>query len=279
MKRITYVAAAVTLAVSCQALALGNLADVTIIDRDNGTTLSAHYYRGEYWVAGNPGARYAIEVRNCAGERLMAVTSVDGVNVISGATAAWDQSGYVFDPGEQYQITGWRKSHAEVADFTFTAAPDSYAGRTGRPANIGVIGVAIFRERPSMPEIARSQPQPAPPPAPDAGTQRAPTLWSRLSQMTGARSAAAAATAAPTMAAPPAEPRLGTGHGERESSYVIDTEFLRLQAEPNEIIRIHYDSLRNLVALGIVKPPRPVRPLPDPFPGSHEPSFVPDPPG
>ena len=127
-------------------------------------------------MAGRPGARYAIEIRNRLGERLLAVTSVDGVNVVSGATAAWDQTGYVFGPGERYQITGWRKTDAEVAAFTFTDSPNSYAERTGRPANVGVIGVALFRER---------QPQPvyAPPTIghilrPGAsGARRSPRTW------------------------------------------------------------------------------------------------------
>lgn len=79
--------------------------------------------------------------------------------------------------------------------------------------------------------------------------------------------------------APQATSRLGTGHGEREYSYVQDTQFLRLQAEPNEVIRIRYDSLQNLVAMGIVRPPHTLAGAPDPFPGSHERQFVPDPPG
>ena len=93
-----------------------------------------------YWPAAsgsvNPGARYAIEIRNSSGGRVLAVTSVDGVNVLSGDTAAFDQAGYVFDPFERYQISGWRKSNTEVAAFTFTDARDSYAGRPVRPANL-----------------------------------------------------------------------------------------------------------------------------------------------
>jgi hypothetical protein len=73
-------------------------------------------------------------VRNKLGERVLAVTAVDGVNVLSGETAAWDQAGYVFSPWQQYQVTGWRKSSSEVAAFEFSALGDSYAGRTGRPA-------------------------------------------------------------------------------------------------------------------------------------------------
>src|ERR1700675_1977670 len=147
MKRLMYFAISVALASVCEAQAVRGLADVSIIDRDSGAVLDTHYYHGEYWVAGRPGGRYAIEIHNHLGERLLAVTSVDGVNVVSGETAAWDQGGYVFAPGDRYQITGWRKSDAEVAAFTFTDLANSYAARTGRPANVGVIGVAVFRER------------------------------------------------------------------------------------------------------------------------------------
>ena len=233
------------------ALAVGGLADVTIVDRNTGVALTPHYFRGEYWIAGSPGVRYAIEIHNRTGARLLAVTSVDGVNVISGETAGWGQSGYVFVPGQGYQITGWRKSDAEIAAFTFTALPDSYAALTGRPANIGVIGVAVFRERP--PPVVSVPP----------------------------RAQAAAPTSPPTASADSAlksEPELGTGHGEREYSYVSHTEFRRMQEEPNEVIRIRYDSLEKLVAMGILRRPRPAPMGADPFPASAH-HYVPDPPG
>src|SRR5260370_5274867 len=151
MNRIVSFAILMGLATTGGAQVMGGLAEVAIIDWDSGAVLSPHFYQGEYWVAGRPGARYAIEIRNRLGERLLAVTSVDGVNVVSGATAGWDQTGYVFGPGERYQITGWRKTDAEVAAFAFVDSPNSYAERTGRPANVGVIGVEIFRERPPQP--------------------------------------------------------------------------------------------------------------------------------
>jgi len=279
MKRIRYVVAsavcALTLGASRASLALGSIADVSIIDRDTGAVLTTYYCRGEYWVAGNPGARYAIAVRNRLGERILAVTAVDGVNVVTGATAAWDQSGYVFGPAERYLITGWRKSESAVAAFTFTDASRSYAQLTGRPANVGVIGVALFRER-QAPAVY------APPPD------------SQRSQAGAADSAAASAAAPPKAAAPLASnaersraemappmpaPKLGTGHGEREQSYVTLTEFERAQEQPNEVIRIRYDSLDNLVAMGIIRHPRPLPAGVNPFPGSPVDHYVPDPPG
>ena len=57
------------------------------------------------------------------------------MNAVSGETAGWSQTGYVFGPWQAYEISGWRKSDQQVAAFEFTAAPDSYAARTGLPQN------------------------------------------------------------------------------------------------------------------------------------------------
>jgi hypothetical protein len=267
VRTFTLMTAVLALTVSAHAHALGSLARVSVVDRDSGAILQTYYSRGEYWVAGDPGARYAIEIRNSSGGRVLAVTSVDGVNVLSGDTAAFDQAGYVFDPGERYQITGWRKSNSEVAAFTFTDARDSYAGRTGRPANIGVIGVALFREQPQSAFLA---PKVAPGPEP------APVTAGMGYGYPAAADAARAQSAAPTARAPAAESRLGTGHGEREYSSVVDTEFRRQQVQPNEIIRIRYDSYENLVAMGVIRKPAPWG-APDPFPNAAQRHFVPDP--
>ena len=59
---------------NCTDESVGSIAGVAIVDRDSGATLRAHYFRGEYWVAGKPGARYAIEITNRLGERVLAVT-------------------------------------------------------------------------------------------------------------------------------------------------------------------------------------------------------------
>jgi hypothetical protein len=271
MTRMLYFTVWVMLATACRAQAVRGMADVAVIDRDRGVALTLYLYHGEYWVAGTPGARYAIEIRNRLGERLLAVTSVDGINVISGASAGWDQVGYVFRAGDQYQITGWRKSDAEVAAFTFADWSNSYAVRTGRAANVGIIGIAIFRER---------RPEPL---------YSAPRIIGRTAE-SAAQSAKGAAAAdetvivtaqarAPTTAAAAAAAKLGTAHGDREYSYVSQTDFLRSQPEPNEVIRIHYDSLDDLVARGIVQRPRPEPASVNPFPASPDQRYAPDPPG
>jgi hypothetical protein len=259
---------------SYDASALGSLADVTVIDRDSGAELSTYYYQGEYWITGRPGARYAIEIRNSTDGRLLAVTSVDGVNVISGATAAWQQTGYVFDPGEGYQITGWRKSNEEVAAFFFTDLSNSYAARTGRPANIGVIGLALFRER--RPQPVYSPPQIAPF---ARGADSVARAASAPESAPAQRSEAAGSNVSSYLAEAEAHAKLGTGHGAREYSYVRDTEFVRLHSEPDEVIRIRYDSQENLVAMGVLPRPGGTLMKPNPFPHSQGRRFVPDPPG
>ncbi len=267
-------------------LAVGRLADITVVDRNTGATLPVYSHRGEYWVAGSPGARYSIAVRSKLGQRLMAVSAVDGINVLSGQTAAWSQAGYVFSSYSNYQITGWRKSDSEVAAFEFAAESDSYAGRTGRPANVGVIGVALFREKqqpvlepyayPKLrsndksdgAESAKSRSAPAPAaqesPAPSASSRQESSGLADLEGSPARRSA------------PQTTAKLGTAHGQRESSVVSTTTFERHSAQPDEVVLIRYDSRANLVALGVIRPPQQYR-MPNAFPESPT-AYVPDPP-
>ncbi len=261
--------------ISAPAFAIGSLADVNIIDRDTGQRLQAHYHKGEYWVAGRPGANYAIQIQSRNGGRLLAVTSVDGVNVLSGETAAVTQTGYVFNGWQGYDITGWRKSSAEVAAFNFTSIPKSYAARTGREENIGVIGVALFRERYVAPPVGMTAPAAPPIKADDALDEELAET-----QVTGTRIQAPAGGGAgggkAERAAPAPAPSLGTGHGRREQSFVVDVPFERAQSTPDEVIRIRYDSRENLVAMGVLPPAPQPRSL-DPFPGTPHPGYVPDP--
>jgi len=265
--------------------AVGRLFDVQVIDRDSGETLSVYRHKGEHWVAGRPGARYAVSVRNATSARLLGVVSVDGVNVVSGETAAPHQTGYVLSPWQQYSVAGWRKSNSEVAAFHFTASSASYAERTGRPAHVGVIGVAVFREK-RVPPPAVLMPEPAhthQSRSQESGRDEAPhelTLTNphvpqnadRLELPASAESQAMERRMAPASPAP----RLGTGHGARERDWISHTTFDRRSHRPDELVRIRYDSHENLVAMGII-PTRELLPRPNPFPGGVAPGYAPDP--
>jgi hypothetical protein len=257
------------LAAASQAGAVGRMVDLNVHDRDTGQQLRTYYYRGQNYVVGTPGNRYAVSVRNQRGERVMTVVSVDGVNVISGETAAPSQTGYVLDANASTEINGWRKSMNEIAAFVFANETESYAAKTGRPDNVGVIGVAIFREKQAV-QPWRDGRIAIPPASTSAQHDSAAKAQSGRS----AESAAPAPSAMPGEQNRGEQARLGTGHGERETSQVDYTNFTRASSRPDEVITIRYDSYRNLVAQGVIPRPHPVRrPEPSPFPGK----FVPDP--
>ena len=258
------------------AAAVGNLADVTVYDRAESRALPVYRYDGHYYVVGTPGNEYRVRVRNRTGTDVLAVVSVDGVNAVSGETASWDQTGYVLGPRQGYDVRGWRKSLERVAAFFFTEHRNSYAARTGRPDNVGVIGVAVFR-RIAEPEARLDRPpmrrEPAESGARDDSPYPAAGDATSGAGMGGARSAESTAEMrdAPSRQAARKSPSLGTGHGRSVSSHVTTTEFVRATDHPEEVIAIHYDTHANLVAMGVIRAPRVA--MPAPFPGQ----FVPDP--
>lgn len=239
MRTLSIVVAAAT-AIACgQALAHASLAEVTVYDRSAGRWLPVYRHQGRMYVAGKPGSEYQIRVKNRQGEDVLAVVSVDGVNIITGQTADPSQSGYVIGSRGHLDMAGWRRSLSQTAAFYFTALPDSYAARTGRPDDVGVIGVALFRRK-AEPQVS----------APMAQAE------------SKARGAAAAER----------DDRLGTGHGRHETSHARHVTFERASSTPAEVITLYYDSHANLVARGVIRERVPVAPRP--FPG-----FVPDPKG
>jgi hypothetical protein len=269
-------AAIAALALAAFPALAGNLADLQVISRSSGQSLPVYAHGGKLYIAGQPGERYSVRVTNRTARRMLAVVSVDGVNVVSGETAAPDQTGYVFAPWQSYDIAGWRKTSDEVAAFYFTVLPDSYAARTGRPADVGVIGLAVFREwtppRPRPLPYPRSM-EGAPLSSHDSSkAERSEELGSAAEPP--AASDAAGAGRADTPARRRQAEKIGTGHGEREHSAVSFTDFRRASAHPNEVITLYYDRYENLVARGII-PGAPQLAQPRPFPGAVR--FVPDP--
>jgi hypothetical protein len=267
MKRLALLAIAISAAFTLPACAhgVGSLANITVIDRTAGRELPVYWKDGRAYIAGQPGNEYQVRVRNVAGDDLLAVVSVDGVNVVTGESARAAQSGYVLGSRQSMDVSGWRKSLRDTAAFYFTTLPDSYAARTGRPDDVGVIGVAIFRRKPPEP-VAWEPPRPVPfakqesaNGAPAASSPAAPDPMERMEPRDKAAKRAQA------------DSPLGTGHGRLENNPTRWVDFERSTPSPVETITIYYDSQRNLLAQGIIRAtPRPRDP--NPFPG-----FVPDP--
>jgi hypothetical protein len=255
---------ALTSAAACAPLSARDIVEMDVIDRDSGQWLPEYGHRGQDWIAGVPGHRYSVRLTNTTGQRVLVVLSVDGVNAVTGQTAAPSQGGYVLEPWESAEIAGWRKSLDDVAQFVFTDLPDSYAARTGRPDNVGVIGIAVFRERQLRPVYAPS----SPPIAAQSGAAR--------ERAVGNAAKSAAPAAADSTMAESAPQRLGTGHGQREWAPVGQTEFVRESQRPQQVTQLRYDDAESLVAIGVL--PRPALPYARTSPTAFPNGFVADPP-
>jgi hypothetical protein len=180
-----------------------------------------------------------------------------------------------------------------VAAFTFATLSQSYAALTGRPGNVGVIGLAVFSERVEVPppqnwnegqEDERDDDRLSggygpPPPAPPPPSAAAPSTMAPQ-----ARAAPAPSDHAGGYAGNDGIRRgesLGTGHGQREWSAISTVNFERATAYPMYVTQLSYDTYAHLVSYGVIPPPAPapVRHTPQPFPTEPDGAgYVPDPP-
>jgi hypothetical protein len=230
------------------------------------------FQHGGAYVLGEPGARYLIRVVNPTGARLEAVVSVDGLDVLDGKPASFAKRGYLVPAYGEVLVEGWRTSLDAVAAFRFSSVDDSYAARTGRPRDVGVIGVAFFRERPPPPPRARPPVSIAPEGELD--------LSRKSAGAGGGASSGAARDMAPSPAAAAAAPRrpgLGTQFGEQAESHVSEVAFVRADASPILVSQLRYDDREGLLSRGIDIVPLPsdrdrenaLRDTAEPFPASR----------
>jgi hypothetical protein len=184
---------------------------------------------GRRFVLGALGARYRIRIVNPTSARLEAVVSVDGLDAVDGRPADLAKRGYVIPAFGDVTIDGWRTTLDTVAAFRFSSVRDSFAGRKEQDRNVGVIGVAFFRERP--PVVWRPSPGwrgPAPSAGAAGGASRAPSSERR---------------------------GLGTQFGESHDSRVVETTFVRADFAPTNVSELRYDDRAGLLARGIALPP------------------------
>jgi hypothetical protein len=250
----------------------------------DGAPVPTYAHNGETYVMGQIGDRYVVRVSNHSGRRIEAVVSIDGRDVIDGKPGDFRRNrGYLVPAWGSVDIDGWRVSTHAAAAFRFSSVADSYAARTGRAREVGVIGVAVFPER-----------YYAPPPRPyyrpyypydDAPTDRSYESRRKSEDSagrdesgagglyglrgappaasSGAPVAPSASPASPPVAeaekvapyahqAPSRRPGLGTEFGEAVSSPVREVEFVRANAvRPSVILGMRYNDRAGLVAAGI----------------------------
>lgn len=112
----------------------------------NGRPVHEYYHEGKTFIEGRKGNEYSIKFSNDSSIRRKIVTSVDGLNVMTG-DSTWERA-YVVEPWGNVIIPGWRKDSDNVAAFIFSSIPSSYNQNTpaGDAKNVGVIGCRVFNE-------------------------------------------------------------------------------------------------------------------------------------
>jgi hypothetical protein len=230
---------------------------VELVD-EGSQSLPTYEQGGRRYVLGQMGQRYQVRIVNPTGSRVEAVVSVDGLDAIDGRPGSLAKRGYLVPAYGEVTIDGFRTSLESVAAFRFSSVRDSYAARTRHARNVGVVGVAFFRERPAPlvanPMAPPVKAAPAPSPSPVADDEPAPP-----SAAGEAGSAPSPATRRAASGAPAASrPGLGTQFGERLDSRVVETEFERASSSPMAVSEVRYDDRDGLLSRGIQLSP-PVR--------------------
>ena len=101
------------------------------------------------YIEARKGDPYGIRIRNNTGRRIGVVVAVDGRNIISGGKSYLrkNERMYILGPHETATYDGWRTARNTVNRFYFTEPGDSYAGAFGDHSAMGVVAVAVYREK------------------------------------------------------------------------------------------------------------------------------------
>lgn len=243
----------------------------------NGQPLPLHRHQGISYIEAPTSGVYELELINTIQARRMVVVSVDGRNVIDGTEASPIGAGYVLAPGERLVIPGFLKDGGNCARFTFVEAAESYTALMGSgTSNVGVIGVAVFDEKP----VRRAS----------VGILRGMGGMAGMGQPYGSSfqdygggqtkgmshafdsSFDAAVTRALNINT---TPDVGTGYGETEAFVTSTTTFTRASNTPAMVLTMRYGTRARLQAWGVVFPVA-APAVPNPFPAS--PTYAPPPP-
>ncbi len=133
----------------------------------NGKPVREYYQDGKFYIEARQNTEYSIKLKNHGHKKIMAVISVDGIDVLKGKNATEAESGYIVNPYSTTEIKGYRIDDDKVATFKFDDGKKSYStqveqkfdkkklekvqkGQIAPSKNNGVIGVRIWEEKEPM---------------------------------------------------------------------------------------------------------------------------------
>lgn len=115
----------------------------------NGSRCKQYRHDGKLFIEAKEGSEYTIEVKNNTWQRVLAICSVDGLDILTGKPSVATNPGYVLNGFCNGKFEGFRVSNDQVAKFVFGQKHNSYAAskNDGSERNAGVIGIRLFNEK------------------------------------------------------------------------------------------------------------------------------------
>jgi len=115
----------------------------------NGKPQKIHYYQDKYYIEGRVNYEYSIKIKNNSYNKVLVLSSVDGLDTMTGESASDRSGGYILEARSSYDIKGYRKDLNTVGAFKFSSKNQSYAKskKNGAEINCGIIGIKIFEEK------------------------------------------------------------------------------------------------------------------------------------
>lgn len=264
---------------------INNMSLQVLVD---GQPLREHVHAGKTYIEGLMGKDFTLRLRNNQYRKTLFVPTVDGLSIMDGKEASYSSDGYIIDGYRTWDIPGWRLDDSKVAKFFFGGKAEGYAPQVGKPQNVGVIGLAVFFEKPrhiqpqnrqinrfmdnSGMQMLRGC----------GGTTALPNTKGLIypSNTTGGESPVAiqttftssvsmdpAANQVQNVAAP--INNLSTGFGAESNHAVYHVEFEQ-EPTPCATFELYYDTREGLMARGII-----LEASPNPFPAQKDPGCTP----
>ena len=209
---------------------------------------------GVWYVEGIQGKRFLMNIMNRTSARVEVVVSVDGLDVSDGEEASIMKRGLVIGPWSSFTFEGFRTSESNVATFRFIEPGGSYAGLTGNLKNVGVIGIAVFKEKVIIPL--------------DPWALRC-GKWDRYNTADVSHGVDRGVICNSMPMASMTGQSLGTEFGESRLSQVGSTTFTRANLVPETTFTLRYENRETLMAMGFYMQGPIVPGIPEAFPADN----------
>jgi len=229
----------------------------------NNRPLQEYHKDDHTFVEGQEGKNFDIVLKNLSGKKILVHPTVDGLSAMTGEEASQNDSdhGYILGPGHRLTVPGWRLDDSQVAQFFFAGSGDSYAEKTGKSKDKGVIACAVWEEKVQHTFIDTR---------PNRVTRGAqPTSRGACGQSVGFQTECCVEPSSNmygTNTISSSTCNLGTGFGEATSHAVQKVRFVPASEKPIVTAIVYYDNAEGLQARGIKVKNNKTRNLPNPFP-------------